>query len=798
MSRTTASLILCALAASSSMAASASRVVNPVSIDDLLSGSSFMPNGGGATFSPDGTQLAYVLCDHKRRAAASRDNVTQFVATKGAAMYSLGCDVWVGFAGRGEQHIISGPQGNNWGPAWSPDGRQVVFVSDRDGAPKLWLWDARSRSIRKVSDENVRNVAGVERPQWLADGKSVLVKLRSPGMTDEELDAFGPVKQTATKSTGASTVVVLTSSAVGDKPLVEQGSEKEGGPAAAATRFVADIAVVSIDSGETRRLVRHVAMSYVALSPDKTLVLYNAWKPGFGFGGAALHGALFVVDVASGQQRVVAPDVYMPDGSAASWSPDGRHIAYISTTSAEQVTNLEVGNSAQGRGDLFVVPAAGGTIKQVTYSQPVVGFDSDRARPLWSANSDIIYGVAGNAVWRATLADLRASPLASNPDVQIRGGLIDKGDQSTVWAPDGALAAVVTRHVTTKNDGIYLALPNGQLRKGLEEAKRYAVDQTALASADGQKLVFQAESASAPEDLWSTTSKFATPVRVTHSRPQLEHYSFGAGRVIDFLSADGHPLRAGLLLPAGYQPGKRYPTIVLVYASEPGSRNINTFGLVNFGQYNYQMLATRGYAVLNPDIPVNVGSPMQDLMKSVIPAVDKVVELGIADPDRLGVTGQSNGGYSTLAVIVQTQRFKAAVMNAGFGDLTGFFGSMIPGSGEGSWHPWLLKLGGGMGVPPWENPQRYLQNSPIYFLDRITTPLIIQAGGEDAAIVPFSDEVFVGLRALHKDVTYLRYDGEAHLLENPANQLDYWHRTLQFWEQHLKPTPVAQGGSGFP
>jgi dipeptidyl aminopeptidase/acylaminoacyl peptidase len=208
--------------------------------------------------------------------------------------------------------------------------------------------------------------------------------------------------------------------------------------------------------------------------------------------------------------------------------------------------------------------------------------------------------------------------------------------------------------------------------------------------------------------------------------------------------------------------------------------------VVGFGQYNLHMLTTRGYAVLAPDIPVHVGTPMQDLMKAVMPAIDKVVEMGIADPDRLAVMGQSNGGYSTLSLIVQTHRFKAAVMNAGFDDLTGFYGAMNYADGGGVWHPWLERLGGGMGVPPWEAPQRYVENSPIYYLDRIQTPLIIQAGGADAAIVPFSDQVFVGLKRLNKDVTYLRYGGEGHLLTNPANVVDYWKRVLAFFDERVK------------
>jgi dipeptidyl aminopeptidase/acylaminoacyl peptidase len=186
---------------------------------------------------------------------------------------------------------------------------------------------------------------------------------------------------------------------------------------------------------------------------------------------------------------------------------------------------------------------------------------------------------------------------------------------------------------------------------------------------------------------------------------------------------------------------------------------------------------------------------MRDLMKAVMPAVDRVVELGIADPDRLGVTGQSNGGYSTLALICQTNRFKAAVMNSGFGDLVGFYGSMNRSDGSGGWHPWLEKLGGAMGVPPWENPFRYVENSPIFYLDRVQTPLLMQAGAEDEGIVAYSDQVFVALKRLQKEVAYLRYRDESHLLERHANKLDYWNRVLPFWERYLKGSGAAEASA---
>src|SRR3546814_5720192 len=103
--------------------------------------------------------------------------------------------------------------------------------------------------------------------------------------------------------------------------------------------------------------------------------------------------------------------------------------------------------------------------------------------------------------------------------------------------------------------------------------------------------------------------------------------------------------------------------------------------------------------------------------------------------------GNSKGGYSTLALITRTDRFKAAVMNAGFGDLTAFHGTM-----GGAWIPSLEKRGGSMKVPPWEAPQRYVENSPIYYLDRIETPLILQRSAEHTSdlqsLMPNSYAVF--------------------------------------------------------
>lgn len=223
------------------------------------------------------------------------------------------------------------------------------------------------------------------------------------------------------------------------------------------------------------------------------------------------------------------------------------------------------------------------------------------------------------------------------------------------------------------------------------------------------------------------------------------------------------------------------------------SANVNRYGGSGNEHYNLQLFSSRGYAVLLPDTPLSVGTPMQDLAKTVFPAVDKAIEMGVADPDRLGVMGASYGGYSTLALVAQTERFKAAVMDVGVGNLSSMYGVMLK-NGMPAAVGWAEEGQGRMGGPPWQFPERYIQNSPLFYLHKIDTPLLISQGGMDVS--PFhSDEIFVGLRRLGRKVVYVRYENEGHGIEHPGNRTDYWNRVFEWFESHLRRSVERQPSS---
>ncbi len=303
----------------------------------------------------------------------------------------------------------------------------------------------------------------------------------------------------------------------------------------------------------------------------------------------------------------------------------------------------------------------------------------------------------------------------------------------------------------------------------------------------GPQIIYLAQDAQRPADLWLAGPDFRDARRVTRINPELDKPTFGQCRLVQSREAGGRTLRGALLLPAGDRRFHRSPMVVRVYAGEDLSDGLNRFGLSGTGVENLQLFATRGFAVLAVDARVRPGSVSRDLLKAVIPAVDEVIKMGVADPDRIGVMGHSFGGYSTLALISQTTTFRAAVASGGPADWVSTYGRMtLDGNAFGV--SYCEEGQPGLGGPPWAFPERYLENSPVFHLDRIQTPLLLVHGALDTTVWPSqSEEVFVGLRRLGREVTYARYEGEEHWPGqwSHANAADYLNRVVEFFETHL-------------
>lgn len=283
---------------------------------------------------------------------------------------------------------------------------------------------------------------------------------------------------------------------------------------------------------------------------------------------------------------------------------------------------------------------------------------------------------------------------------------------------------------------------------------------------------------------------------------------WGQTRLIDYRTADGEALHGEVILPPDYQPGRRYPTLVWVYGGYQVRSLDGDFFLDPFiaGFYNLQLYAAKGYVVLVPSMPL--GDARRDVYaqipKGVMPAIDRLVELGIADPDRLGVFGQSFGGYSVYALVGQTDRFKAAVTMAGLTDLASLYGEFdptargYPGIEHQKSDNWAEIDQFGQPAPPWQDPANYARNSPLTYVDRVHTPLLLIHGDADIrGPQTQAEQFFYALYMQGKTAELLRYGGEGHgLRQSPANVRDIFARTLVWFDRYVKgPRVISEGAN---
>lgn len=291
-------------------------------------------------------------------------------------------------------------------------------------------------------------------------------------------------------------------------------------------------------------------------------------------------------------------------------------------------------------------------------------------------------------------------------------------------------------------------------------------------------------------DIFITQPGFDDIQQVTKTNPFQEKYAWGHSELINFTSAAGVPLQGALFYPAQYDPARKYPMIVYQY--EKLSQRVHAYMAPSLTDYyNATAWSSKGYFVLMPDIVYRPGEPGQSAVDAIVPAVKKVIEMGLVDQDKVGLIGHSFGGYQATFIPTQTDIFAAVVEGAGITNMLSFPGQIHWNSGT----PELDHLETGqfrMGKPPWEAFDDYLQNSPIHFITELNTPMLMEAGNEDGTVDWHQALQFYNIarRAGVDDLVLLVYPGANHGLRKKPNQIDYHKRILQWFGHWLKGEPA--------
>jgi dipeptidyl aminopeptidase/acylaminoacyl peptidase len=548
-----------------------------------------------------------------------------------------------------------------------------------------------------------------------------------------------------------------------------------------------DLAVLNVEDGTFIRIARGLQLCSYALSPDRRMLAY-AVATGYDRPGSyQILVDLFVTDLLTRTTRrliAAAPLVYaFPNYPVFAWSPDSRAIAY--RTDGPSGTKDEV----------YVVRVDGGAPVRIAgnhvLEEPLLA-----GRPLWDRAGQRLFFVREGALWQAASDGRTPSrQLASLPGRSLR--MVEHGS-GALWSPDqGRSSVVITGDHREKRMGFArVDLETGEIVQLLEENKWYDTtrgDPLAVTQ-DGKALFYVAEDPGQPADLWLVHGiGSSVPRQITHVSPELTSLAAARTKIIEWESLDGDTLRGVLVVPQVLPLGKKLPLVVKVYGGSSVSDDLNRFGFAGHPIENLHLLTSRGYAVLLADSRLQIGSPMLDLLKTVMPGVDRAIASGVVDAGRMAITGHSYGGYSALALVAQTRRFRAAVVRAGFGDLVGAYGHLGP-DGNNYQMAWAEQGQGRMGGTLWDVRFRYIENSPVFYFDRVTAPILLIHGDSDRNVPSFlADQVFSSLRRLGKTVEYARYRGEGHWEAewSLSNQVDYLERLTRWLDYHLRPVAPA-------
>lgn len=339
---------------------------------------------------------------------------------------------------------------------------------------------------------------------------------------------------------------------------------------------------------------------------------------------------------------------------------------------------------------------------------------------------------------------------------------------------------------SNKNELLYF-YENGQLRQQLEVPQRLS----GLLKAENQNqyLLRKMDVRTYP-DLHLIQDNWESPLQISWANPQQSQYNWATVEPVKWKAYDGQMLEGLLYKPENYDPSQKYP--LLFYYYELNSDNLHNYqapkpsaSIINPTEY-----ASGGYLVFIPDIRYQPGKPAQGAYNSIMSAADHLIKNYPIDDKRMGLQGQSWGGYQSAMLITMTTRFAAAMAGAPVSNMFSAYGGMRWGSGLNRQFQYESTQSR-IGATIWEKPDLYVENSPLFHLPKVQTPLLIMANDKDGAVPWYQGiELYNGLRRLNKPCWMLNYNDDDHNLTKLPNKYDLSIRMRQFFDHYLMNTPA--------
>jgi len=413
-------------------------------------------------------------------------------------------------------------------------------------------------------------------------------------------------------------------------------------------------------------------------------------------------------------------------------------------------------------------------IKISSDTTEIVKKDSSKAKfsvMRWSPDGKYVLASSKKGYWMINIdnRDMRlVYELPEDEDKSPRLRIVD-------WKPDGSSWYMSYSARDKWERGLVeYVLETGQFRDLVKDSNLYSSWQM---SEDGSKLFYRLSDGNRPEDFYVTDPAFENPRKLTDLNPWIENRKITRSELVSYIDADGKELYGILYYPVDYEPGKKYPLVCEIYED-----------FFNNGfSFSMNLITNAGYFGFKPSVNLIEGYPGEAWIKGITSGINKLIERGLVDKDKLGVHGTSYGGYATSLLITQTDRFAAAINISGKTNIISFLGDS-PRIGTRNYA--AAEVGQDrIGESLWDAPMKYFATSAVLFADRIKTPHLLLTGEGDWNVPALNTrELYYAMRRLGKEVVWVNYVNGGHgagMASNEADFHDHWERMIDWYETHF-------------
>jgi dipeptidyl aminopeptidase/acylaminoacyl peptidase len=708
--------------------------------------------------------------------ALSRDGKNLIVTTTGNDSAAI-AGVFVFSTSTRRTDTIAAGKGSYRQPAWDEAGTQAAFVADRDTAKSrqrffaLYYWKTGPDSAARIVDTLTQGMY----KHWLVS-ENGRVYFSKDGARLFFGTAPVPLPDDTTlidEETAKLDIWSWQDGHIQSQQLKDLDEEKKRSYAAAVElsgrRFcqIGDTSLPVIVTGDEGNAPLALGLSSLPYLREET------WE------GTSSYD-VFAVDVKSGARSRLLTRVR----GGASLSPGGRFVTWYDAK----------------KKNWFALPTTGGTPVNLTAGVKVPLYDELSDVPAdpaaygalgWTEGDSLFLVYDRYDIWGADPTGRRSARcltagVGRTLHTRYRYVRLDPEER---FLTTGAMMLLRTFDEKDKSAGF------ARVEAGRDGAPRPLTmsphGYPAVAkSLNAGGVIFTRESFTEPTDLFLSDTSFSSPERISDSNPQQKEYLWGTAELVRWKGGDGKPLEGLLYKPEGFDPAKKYPMIVYYYERNSDLLHRYIPPAPSASTVNISLYVSRGYLIFIPDIRYRVGYPGKSAYDCIMPGVKSLLARGFVDKDRMGLQGQSWGGYQTAFLVTRTKMFRAAMAGAAVSNMTSAYGGIRWESGIARMHQYE-KEQSRIGATLWQRPDLFIENSPLFRADSVRTPLLLMNNDADGAVPWYQGiEFFNALRRLDRPVWMLVYNGEAHNLVQRKNRKDLSIRMLQFFDHYLMDRPA--------